>query len=73
MGIATLHATGYGTSGFDSCALSNFDTPGGVTNPLSTTPIGQLHSKFACTTNPFVLSAGSNRTFTWTLKYADLN
>jgi hypothetical protein len=45
----------------------------GVTNPLSTTPIGQLHSNFACTTRPFALNAGSNRTFTWTLKYAGSN
>ncbi|MGF6413906.1 hypothetical protein OKW37_005641 [Paraburkholderia sp. MM5482-R2] len=38
---------------------------------LSTTPIGQLHSNFACTTNPFALTGGASRTLTWTLKYAD--
>ncbi|MFM0195532.1 hypothetical protein PQQ65_20735 [Paraburkholderia strydomiana] len=67
---ANSSATAYGTTGFDGCALSNFDTAGGVTNPLSTTPVGQLHSKFACTTQPFTLNAGGNRTFTWSLKYS---
>ena len=43
----------------------------GATNPLSTTPIGQLHSNFACTTNPFALTGGAKRTLSWTLKYAD--
>jgi hypothetical protein len=33
---ANSDATSYGTTGFDSCALSNFETAGGVTNPLST-------------------------------------
>lgn len=70
---ANSDATGYGTAGFDTCALSNFDLAAGVTNPLSTTPIGQLHSKFACTTNPFALTPSTNRSFTWTLKYAGLN
>ncbi|CAB3792003.1 hypothetical protein LMG28614_03424 [Paraburkholderia ultramafica] len=69
---ANSSATSYGTTGFDSCALSNFEMAGGVTNPLSTTPIGQLHSNFACTTHPFALAGGS-RTLSWTLKYADLN
>jgi hypothetical protein len=68
---ANSNATSYGTTGFDSCALSNFEMAAGVTNPLSTTPIGQLHSKFACTTLPFALTAGSQRTLGWTLKYAD--
>ncbi|MFM0738716.1 hypothetical protein PQQ51_15860 [Paraburkholderia xenovorans] len=68
---ASSSATGYGTTGFDNCALSNFEMAGGVTNPLSTTPIGQLHSNFACTTLPFALTGGANRTFSWTLKYAD--
>ncbi|MGF6654599.1 hypothetical protein OKW34_005188 [Paraburkholderia youngii] len=67
------NATSYDTTGFDSCVLSNFEMAGGVTNPLSTTPIGQLHSNFACTTRPFALNAGSSRTFTWTLKYSGLN
>ncbi|VWC67453.1 hypothetical protein BLA39750_00279 [Burkholderia lata] len=64
-------ATGYAASGFDTCALSAFDTANGTTNPLSTTPIGQLHSNFACTTKPFALGTGATRTFGWTLKYAD--
>ncbi|MDH6152271.1 hypothetical protein OKW46_006261 [Paraburkholderia sp. WSM4179] len=64
-------ATNYAAMGFDSCAPSQFDTVNGATNPLSTTPIGQLHSNFACTTNPFALSGGASRTLTWTLKYAD--
>ncbi|EGC99668.1 hypothetical protein B1M_35451, partial [Burkholderia sp. TJI49] len=64
-------ATGYAASGFDSCALSAFDTVNGATNPLSTTPIGQLHSNFACTTRPFALGSGASRSFGWTLKYAD--
>ncbi|MFT4065822.1 hypothetical protein [Paraburkholderia sp.] len=64
-------ATNYATTGFDSCALSQFDTVNGATNPLSTTPIGQLHSSFACTTQPFALTGGASRTLTWTLKYAD--
>jgi hypothetical protein len=68
---ANSNATSYGTTGFDSCALSNFEMAAGVTNPLSTTPIGQLHSKFACTTLPFALTAGSQRTLGWTLKYSD--
>jgi hypothetical protein len=68
---ANSSATGYATTGFDSCALSNFDTTaGGATNPLSTTPIGQLHSNFACTTQPFTINAGSTRTFGWSLKYS---
>lgn len=70
---ANSNATSYGTTGFDGCVLSNFEMAAGVTNPLSTTPIGQLHSNFACTTRPFALSAGSNRTFSWTLKYAGSN
>ncbi|MGF6759073.1 hypothetical protein [Paraburkholderia sp. GAS42] len=70
---ANSSATSYGTTGFDNCALSNFDMAGGVTNPLSTTPIGQLHSNFACKTNPFALSVGTSRTFSWSLKYADLS
>lgn len=70
---ANSPATGYGTTGFDSCVLSNFATAGAVTNPLSTTPIGQLNSNFACTTRPFALTASNNRTFSWTLKYAELN
>jgi hypothetical protein len=70
---ANSNATTYGTTGFDSCALSNFDTAAGVTNPLSTTPIGQLHSNFACSTLPFALTAGGTRTLSWTLKYADSN
>ncbi|WNC93638.1 hypothetical protein RI103_22885 [Paraburkholderia sp. FT54] len=68
---ANSNATSYGTTGFDGCALSNFEMAAGVTNPLSTTPIGQLHSNFTCTTHPFALTAGSNRTLSWTLKYAD--
>ncbi|ENG0236635.1 hypothetical protein ABSA35_004679, partial [Burkholderia multivorans] len=64
-------ATGYAASGFDTCALSAFDTVNGATNPLSTTPIGQLHSNFACTTRPFALGSGASRSFGWTLKYAD--
>ncbi|WP_325087895.1 hypothetical protein [Burkholderia contaminans] len=68
---ANSAATGYAASGFDTCALSAFDTANGTTNPLSTTPIGQLHSNFACTTKPFALGAGATRTFGWTLKYAD--
>jgi hypothetical protein len=64
-------ATNYAATGFDTCALSQFDTVSGATNPLSTTPIGQLHSKFACTTQPFALTGGANRTLSWTLKYAD--
>jgi hypothetical protein len=70
---ANSAATNYATTGFDNCALSDFSTAGGVTNPLSTTPVGQLHSKFACTTLPFALTGGGNRTFSWTLKYADSN
>ncbi|MDR3099538.1 MAG: hypothetical protein LBV73_21030 [Paraburkholderia sp.] len=66
-------ATNYGTTGFDNCALSNFDTMNGATNPLSTTPVGQLHSNFACTTNPFTFAAGTSRSFSWTLKYAASN
>ncbi|QVN21465.1 hypothetical protein [Burkholderia pyrrocinia] len=68
---ANSAATGYAASGFDNCALSAFDTVNGTTNPLSTTPIGQLHSNFACTTKPFALGTGTTRTFGWTLKYAD--
>jgi hypothetical protein len=68
---ANSAATNYGTTGFDSCALSDFSMAAGATNPLSTTPIGQLHSNFACTTNPFALTGGGNRTLSWTLKYAD--
>ncbi|MEN2472360.1 hypothetical protein [Burkholderia sp. GS2Y] len=68
---ANSPATGYAASGFDTCALSAFDTVNGTTNPLSTTPIGQLHSNFACTTKPFALGTGTTRTFGWTLKYAD--
>ncbi|WP_334035560.1 hypothetical protein [Burkholderia cepacia] len=68
---ANSPATGYAATGFDTCALSAFDTVNGTTNPLSTTPIGQLHSNFACTTKPFALGAGATRTFGWTLKYAD--
>ncbi|RQT54311.1 hypothetical protein [Burkholderia cepacia] len=68
---ANSPATGYAATGFDNCALSAFDTVNGTTNPLSTTPIGQLHSNFACTTKPFALGAGATRTFRWTLKYAD--
>ncbi|WP_423381033.1 hypothetical protein [Burkholderia sp. LMG 32019] len=68
---ANSAATGYAASGFDNCALSAFDTVNGTTNPLSTTPIGQLHSNFACTTKPFALGTGATRTFGWTLKYAD--
>ncbi|HIE5942374.1 TPA: hypothetical protein ACXN34_008128 [Burkholderia cepacia] len=68
---ANSPATGYAATGFDNCALSAFDTVNGTTNPLSTTPIGQLHSNFACTTKPFALGAGATRTFGWTLKYAD--
>ncbi|HEM7880634.1 TPA: hypothetical protein U2L31_008194 [Burkholderia contaminans] len=68
---ANSAATGYAASGFDTCALSAFDTANGTTNPLSTTPVGQLHSNFACTTKPFALGAGATRTFGWTLKYAD--
>lgn len=68
---ANSAATGYAASGFDTCVLSAFDTANGTTNPLSTTPIGQLHSNFACTTKPFSLGAGATRTFGWTLKYAD--
>jgi hypothetical protein len=68
---ANSAATGYAASGFDTCVLSAFDTANGTTNPLSTTPIGQLHSNFACTTKPFALGAGATRTFGWTLKYAD--
>ncbi|WP_414445115.1 hypothetical protein [Burkholderia sp. 22PA0106] len=64
-------ATGYATTGFSSCALSDFSTANNATNPLSTTPIGQLHSKFACTTQPFTLGSGQSRTLSWTLKYAD--
>ncbi|MGF6854097.1 hypothetical protein OKW29_002984 [Paraburkholderia sp. CI3] len=64
-------ATNYAAMGLDSCALSQFDTVNGATNPLSTTPIGQLHSNFACTTNPFALTGRASRTLTWTLKYAD--
>ncbi|WP_306716653.1 hypothetical protein [Burkholderia dolosa] len=64
-------ATGYAASGFDGCTLTAFDTANGATNPLSTTPIGQLHSNFACTTKPFALGAGTTRTFGWTLTYAD--
>jgi hypothetical protein len=70
---ANSAATNYATTGFDNCALSDFSTAGGVTNPLSTTPVGQLHSKFACTTLPFALTGGGNRTLSWTLKYADSN
>lgn len=70
---ANSSATNYGTTGFDSCALSNFEMSGSAVNPLSTTPIGQLHSNFACTTHPFSLTASNNRTLSWTLKYADLN
>ena len=73
LAYANSDATGYATTGFDACALSNFDTvAGGAANPLSTTPIGQLHSKFACTTTPFALATGASRTLSWTLKYADL-
>ncbi|MBB5504593.1 hypothetical protein [Paraburkholderia atlantica] len=68
---ANSPATNYAAVGFDSCALSQFDTVNGATNPLSTTPIGQLHSNFACTTNPFALTGGASRTLSWTLKYAD--
>ena len=70
---ANSSATHYGTTGFDSCALSNFEMSGAVVNPLSTTPIGQLHSNFACKTHPFSLTASTNRTLSWTLNYADLN
>jgi hypothetical protein len=70
---ANSDATGYGTSGFDTCSLSDFDTTtGGATNVLSTTPIGQLHSNFACKTNAFTLTGGATRTVSWTLKYNDL-
>ncbi len=62
--------TNYSTTGFDSCTLSNFEMVDGKTNPFSTTPIGQLNSNFACTTRPFALKAGSDRVFTWVLKYA---
>ncbi|MGU7774260.1 hypothetical protein ACV229_29295 [Burkholderia sp. MR1-5-21] len=68
---ANSPATRYAASGFDGCVLSNFDMAGGTTNPLSTTPIGQLHSNFACTTRPFALGAAASRTFGWTLNYAD--
>ncbi|MGN4194860.1 hypothetical protein [Burkholderia gladioli] len=64
-------ATNYATTGFDNCALSDFSTANGTTNPLSTTPIGQLHSKFACTTQAFTLGTGQSKTLSWTLKYAD--
>ncbi|WP_244830871.1 hypothetical protein [Caballeronia sp. TF1N1] len=70
---ANSAATSYATSGFDACALSNFDVANGVTNPLSTTPVGQLHSNFACKTNAFSLAGGAQRNFSWTLKYADPN
>jgi hypothetical protein len=70
---ANSDATGYGTTGFDTCSLSNFDTnASGATNVLSTTPIGQLHSNFACKTSPFTLTGGASRTLSWTLKYNDL-
>ncbi len=62
--------TNYSTTGFDSCTLSNFEMVDGKTNPFSTTPIGQLHSNFSCTTHPFTLKADSDRVFTWVLKYA---
>ncbi len=61
--------TAYSTTGFDSCILSNFEMVDGKTNPFSTTPIGQLHSNFSCTTHPFTLKADSDRVFTWALKY----
>ncbi len=67
---ANSDAKRYGTMGFDNCVLSNFETASGETNRLSTTPIGQLHSNFACTTRPFALKANHNRTFTWALEYA---
>ncbi len=63
-------ATDYRTAGFDNCTLSNFIMVDGTTNPLSTTPIGQLHSNFACTTYPFPLTKVSERAFSWALKYA---
>lgn len=70
---ANSPATGYATTGFDACALSQFDVANGTTNPLSTTPIGQLHSNFACKTNAFTLGGGAQRNFSWTLRYADSN
>jgi hypothetical protein len=70
---ATSAATGYATTGFDACALSQFDTANGTTNPLSTTPVGQLHSNFACRTNAFTVGGGAQRSVSWTLRYADPN
>ena len=64
--------TGYQVSGFNSCALSDFSTTSaGTQNADSTTPIGQLNSKFSCTTNPFPLSQSGSK-FSWTVKYKDL-
>ncbi|MGF6700985.1 hypothetical protein OKW38_005662 [Paraburkholderia sp. MM5496-R1] len=57
------------TANSDGYSVSYTNSP--ATNPLSTTPIGQLHSNFACTTNAFALTGGASRTLTWTLKYAD--
>lgn len=70
---ANSAATGYATTGFDSCALSNFDVANGTTNPLSLTPVGQLHSNFACKTNAFTLGGGTQRNLSWTVRYADPN
>ncbi|MBS0342387.1 MAG: hypothetical protein JSS56_17865 [Proteobacteria bacterium] len=69
--FADTDAQSWSAGGFDGCTLSAFDTAGGATNVLSTTPIGQLHSRFACTTAAFAPNAGA-RSFSWTLRYADL-
>ena len=61
---------GYNVTGFSTCSLSDFGTAGETTNKLSTTPIGQLNSLFACTSNQFSLRGG--HTFSWTFKYKDL-
>ncbi|AJK46505.1 hypothetical protein [Burkholderia plantarii] len=64
-------ATGYATTGFDSCGVSSFGSLPGTPYPPSATPIGALNSSYTCTTGFFPLGSGVTRTLGWTLKYTD--
>ena len=76
---ANTDATNYQATGFAKCVLSDFtavagaglDASTGMPLLLSTTPIGQLNTNFACTSDAFALNA-NGRTFSWALKYKDL-
>ena len=79
MDYANTDATNYQATGFGKCVLSDFtavaraglDGSTGMPLLLSTTPIGQLNTNFACTSDTVALNA-NGRKFSWALKYKDL-